>query len=245
MAEELRLPSAKGFFVTGTDTGIGKTLVGGGIAKILRDAGKRVGVFKPVATGCQYHDEGLVNEDPEFLRRHSGSEHRLDTICPVGYVLPAAPCVSAEHENRPVDFQAMAKAYEKVVAESDAVIVEGAGGIRVPVDAGVDMLGLAKWFGLPVVIVARPDLGTINHTLLTVDCIRGAGLEVAGVVISGYDAFDSSIAEEQAAVVIEEWGDVPVLSVVPKDEDSDVASGKLGELTVEALGDADWAGMLG
>jgi dethiobiotin synthetase len=100
---------------------------------------------------------------------------------------------------------------------------------------------MAKAFGMPVVIVARPGLGTINHTLLTIDAVRGAGLQIAGVVISGYDAMDAGIAEETVADVIAEWGGVEVLSIVPLDDESNVEDGRLGELVVEALGDCDWA----
>jgi dethiobiotin synthetase len=92
-----------------------------------------------------------------------------------------------------------------------------------------------------VVIVTRPDLGTINHTLLTIDAVRGAGLEVAGVVISGYKALDASIAEETLHGVLEQWGQVPVLSIVPYDDEADVEGNRLGEVIPEALEDVDWA----
>ena len=237
---ELNLPRAKGVFVTGTDTGVGKTLVAGGIAKILKDSGKRVGVFKPVASGCSHTNEGLVNADSEFLRYHSHCNHSLSVISPVGYVTPAAPIVCEEHENRLVDFGAIADAYCRICDDSDVVVVEGIGGVRVPISEGVDVLEMARWFGLPVVVVTRPDLGTINHTLMTLDLIRGAGLELAGVVISGYDAMNVSLAEETLPQVLTEWGGVEILSIVPRDEESDVEACKLGELTVEALGDCDW-----
>lgn len=237
---ELNLPKAKGIFVTGTDTGVGKTLIAGGIAKILKDAGKRVGVFKPIASGCSHTNEGLVNHDSEFLRYHSHCDHSLSIINPVGYVTPAAPIVCEEHENRLVDFGAMADAYNMICADSDVVVVEGIGGVRVPISEGVDVLEMAKWFDLPVVVVTRPDLGTINHTLMTVDAIRGAGLNLAGVVISGYDALNASLAEETLPQVLTEFADIDILTIVPKDEDSDVEACKLGELTVEALTDCDW-----
>ncbi|MCK4999711.1 MAG: dethiobiotin synthase [Anaerohalosphaera sp.] len=237
---ELSLPKVKGLFITGTDTGVGKTLVAGGIAKLLRDSGKRVGVFKPVASGCEHTDEGLVNADTEFLRFYSHCDHPLSVITPVGYVTPAAPAVCEGHENRMVDFEAIADAYGKVCDQSDVVIVEGVGGVRVPISRGVDVLAMAKWFGLGVVIVTRPDLGTINHTLLTIDAVRGAGLELAGVVISGYDAMNASLAEETLPQVLVEWGDVEVLAIVPQDDESDVEACQLGELTVESLGDCDW-----
>jgi len=242
---ELNLPKAKGVFIAGTDTGVGKTLVSGGIAKILKDSGKRVGVFKPVASGCSHTNEGLVNADSEFLRYHSHCDHSLSTISPVGFVTPAAPVVCEEHENRLVDFGALADAYCRICEDSDVVVVEGIGGVRVPISEGVDVLEMARWFGLPVVIVTRPDLGTINHTLMTIDLVRGAGLDLAGVVISGYDPMDASLAEETLPQVLTEWGNVEILSIVPRDEESDVEACQLGELTVEALGDCDWQEVCG
>lgn len=238
---DIDLPVAKGFFITGTDTGVGKTLVAGGIARILSQDGLRVGVFKPVASGCAHQYEGLVNSDSDFLRMCSGCDFELSVINPVGFVTPAAPVVCEERERRRVDFGAVAAAYEKVCAESDLMIVEGIGGVRVPISGDVDVIEMMKWFGLPVVIVSRPNLGTINHTLLTIDAVKGAGLNLVGVVISSYDALSATVAEETVGEVIEEYGDVDVLSIVPLDEQSSVEEGKLGRLVVEALGDCDWA----
>lgn len=240
MSLELNLPKAKGFFVTGTDTGVGKTLVAGGISRILSDQGLRVGVFKPVASGCKHEHEGLINADAHFLRMCSRCDFELSVINPVGYVVPAAPVVCEEFENRRVDFGAMAQAYDSICQGSDVMIVEGIGGVRVPISEGVDVLDLMKEFDLPVVIVSRPNLGTINHTLLTIDAVRAVGLEVSGVVISGYEAETATLAEETVSQVISEWGQVEVISIIPYDEESDVEGNQLGELVVDALGDCDW-----
>ena len=238
------LVKAKGFFVTGTDTGVGKTLISGGIAHILHGAGKKVGVFKPVASGCRRDFDGLVNSDAEFLRACSHCDFDLEVINPVRYLAPAAPIVCEEHEGRQVDFVAIETAYNKIAAGSDVMIVEGIGGIRVPISPGVDVIELAQAFDLPLIIVTRPDLGTINHTLLTIDAARNAGLAIAGLVISGYNAESAGLAEETLPEVLEEWGQVPVLSIIPYDEESNVENGKLGELTIEALTDCDWTEML-
>jgi dethiobiotin synthetase len=240
----MNVDKARGFFVTGTDTGVGKTLVSGGIAHILRNAGNRVGVFKPVASGCNRNFDGLVSADAEFLQACSHCDFDLKVINPERYLTPAAPIVCQEHENRQVDFGAIETAYNKICAGSDVMIVEGIGGIRVPISAEMDVVELAKAFGLPVVIVCRPDLGTINHTLLTIDAARNAGLHIAGIVISGYNAETAGLAEETLPMVLEECGQVPVLSIIPYDEESDTENGKLGELTIEALGDCEWGQML-
>ncbi len=243
MQLEMNLPKVSGLFITGTDTGVGKTVVAGGIANVLHRQGHRVGVFKPVASGCTNQYEGLVNDDANFLRACSHCDFPLSVICPVGYVSPAAPVVCEEHENRQVDFGSIAEAYRKICAKSEIMIVEGIGGVRVPISFGVDVVELMKQFDLPVVIVARPDLGTINHTLLTIDAVRNAGLDLAGVVINGYDAANVGLAEETLPGILEEWGQVPVLSIVPYDEEIDIENSRLGELAGEALGDCDWAAL--
>lgn len=245
MGDLMDLPKAKGIFVTGTDTDVGKTLIAGGIARVLRDGEKRVGVFKPVGSGCSHQYEGLVNADSEFLRSCSHCDFSLSEINPVGYVAAAAPAVCEEFERRAVDYGLIEACYRKISGMSDVMVVEGVGGVRVPVSRGVDVLDLAREFDLPVVVVSRPGLGTINHTLLTLDAIRGAGLKVAGVVVSGYDVESAGLAEESLHGVLEEWGGVEVLATVPLDEESDVEGGRLGEVVLETLGDVDWESLCG
>jgi dethiobiotin synthetase len=244
---EMELPKAKGFFITGTDTDIGKTVVAGGIAKILSQGSppQRVGVFKPVASGCRKQREGLVNDDAEFLANCANCQFSLSEINPVGFITPAAPIVCEEIEHRKVDFEQIATAYKYICQNSDVVIVEGIGGLLVPISDGVNVLQMAKWFDLSVVIVARPGLGTINHTLLTIDAARKAGLDLAGVVINGYDVSRADTAIETAPEVIAQLGDTQILSIVPFDEDCDVANGRLGDAIFETLQGCDWAQMAG
>jgi dethiobiotin synthetase len=234
------LPAKNGLFITGTDTGVGKTVVAGAIARILTDSGRKVGVFKPIATGCKHDWEGLVSDDTVFLAYCANSNLPFSTITPVRHVTPAAPIVSAAQENVPIDFDEIATAYKKVCDDSDVVIVEGVGGVRVPLTDEFDLLDLAVGFNLPVVIVARPNLGTINHTLMTVDCIRSVKLPIAGVVINGYDATKAAIAEETADRVIARCGNVDVLCTVPFDETVDLEEPSLGELIVKSMRDCDW-----
>jgi len=236
----LNLPEKQGLFITGTDTGVGKTVVAGCIAKVLSEQDLRVGVFKPIATGCRYRWEGLISTDTEFLAACANTDLPLATITPVAYQTPAAPIVSAECEKRPIDFAAVASAYLDISDNSDLVIVEGIGGVRVPLTGELDVLDLAAEFALPVVIVARPNLGTINHTLMTIDCVRAARLEVAGVVINGYDATSSTVAEETAEQVISHCGQVDILCVVPFDETVDLEQQSPGEMTVESIRTVDW-----
>jgi dethiobiotin synthetase len=241
MAMEMDIPRHKGLFITGTDTGVGKTLVAGAIARILRREGYRVGVFKPVATGCRHDREGLVSADAEFLAWCADCEYPLSVVTPVTYATPAAPAACERVERRPVDFEHIANTYRYICANSDLVVVEGIGGIRVPISQGIDVLGLAAGLKLPVVIVARPDLGTINHTLLTVDAVRSAGLHVAGVVVSGYNLEAADVAAQTAPEIIAEYGKVDILALLPYDPDSNVEEGRLGSGALEVLDQVDWA----
>ncbi|MBN1818105.1 MAG: dethiobiotin synthase [Sedimentisphaerales bacterium] len=240
MPLNLKLPKARGLFITGTDTGVGKTLVAGGIARVLSRKGVKVGVFKPVASGCRHEREGLVSNDAEFLAFAADTDQPLSVINPVTFAIPAAPVVCEEREKRQVDFEAIAVAYRHLCKVTDFILVEGIGGVRVPISRDVDVLDMMKAFRLPVLVVTRPDLGTINHTLLTLDAIRNAGLALAGLVINGYDTARAGIAEETVADVLREWGRIPLLAVVPRDPASNVEQGRLGRTMMASLERVDW-----
>jgi len=137
-------------------------------------------VLKPIETGVG--DSGP--EDAIALREAAGVSDSLDEICPQRFALPAAPTVAAEAEGRRVDLDAVLTAFEAIAARHDFTLAEGAGGLLVPAAEGVTMADLAARLGLPVVVVARAALGTINHTLLTLEAASARELEVVGVVIS-------------------------------------------------------------
>jgi dethiobiotin synthetase len=240
MPIDLNLPKKNGLFIAGTETGVGKTLIAGAIAKILNDNGVKVGVFKPVATGCKRQWEGLIGCDTEFLANCANSNLSFSTINPVGYLTPAVPIVSAAQENRPIDFDGIAAAYKETCENSDIVIVEGIGGVRVPLTAEFDLLDLAVEFALPVVIIARLNSGAINHTLMTIDCIRAAQLKIAGVIIDGYNAAEAAVAEETAGQVIAQFGGVNVLCTVPFDETVDLEAQSLGEVIIPSMMNCNW-----
>lgn len=239
----LNLPHKKGLFITATDTGVGKTMIAGAIARLLTDEGLRVGAYKPIATGCDRGPYGLVSADAEFLSICINNVDPVTIINPVTYETPAAPFVCEAKEDRVVDFDAIASIYQSMCQRKDIVLVEGIGGVRVPISEGVDVLTLMRQFALPVVVVARPNLGTINHTLLTVDAIRAAGLYVAGIVINGYNTATAGPAEETVAGVLHQWTKAPILAIVPHDPLSSVEHGKLGPVVLDALIDCDWANL--
>lgn len=239
----LHSPSIPGLLVTGTDTGIGKTLIAGAIADWFRRQGKRVAVCKPAGSGCVRRREGLVSEDAEFLAHCADASHSLDVICPVRYAEPLAPAIAAERAKEPLDWTAIDRSITAMSKNADVMVVEGVGGLMVPMDAKHTFLDLAAWLKLPAVVVARPNLGTINHTLLTVAALRNVGVKVAGVVINRYPTQTADIAAETNPRAIEKWGKVPVLCVVP-----DVAAGvqeRLHADVVAAVGTVDWARFAG
>jgi dethiobiotin synthetase len=208
--------SIPGLFITGTDTDVGKTLITGAIGDWFYRRGARVGVCKPVATGCVRRREGLVSEDAEFLASAAHGRHALDLICPQRFVAPLAPAIAAQRERSSVDWNVVEKSMAFMARDSDLMLVEGAGGILVPMDEKHFVIDVMRWLGYPAIVVARPGLGTINHTLLTVGLLRAAGIEVAGVVINKYPAQQPGVAEETNPDAIERWGNVPVLCVVPE-----------------------------
>jgi dethiobiotin synthetase len=233
----LKPATIPGLFITGTDTGVGKTVVAGAIADWFRRRHRRVGVLKPVATGCVHRREGLVSEDAEFLAHCADARFPLDVICPQRYVEPLAPSVAAERAKRPLDWEAVERSMRAIEAGSDVLIVEGVGGAMVPLDGSHTVLDLIRWLHLPVVVVARPDLGTINHTLLTLAALRSAGATIAGVVINGYPTDTPDVAQETNPRMIEKWGKAPVLSVMPNEP---VGSGRLPPGIAAATEVVDW-----
>jgi dethiobiotin synthetase len=213
----LKRATIPGLFITGTDTGVGKTVIAGAIADWLRRRHRRVGVLKPVATGCVHRREGLVSEDAEFLAHCADAHFPLDVICPQRYAEPLAPSVAAERAKQPLDWEAVQRSLHVIEAGSEILIVEGVGGAMVPLDGSHTVLDLIRWLRLPVVVVARPDLGTINHTLLTLSALRSSGASVAGVVINRYPTDTPDAAQETNPRVIERWGKAPILCVTPNE----------------------------
>ena len=209
-----------GVFVTGTDTGVGKTVVGCALAEALRRRRSNVGVMKPIETGVG--PQGPL--DAISLAESAQVDDALDLVCPQRFALPAAPIVAAEAEGRCVDLAAVRSAFDALAARHDFLVVEGAGGLLVPIAPGYAMADLARDLGLPLLVVTRAALGTINHTLLTLEVAHHRGLAVAGVVIShGPRAISSSdernLAALRAAIGPLLAGEIPTLdpsSAVPR-----------------------------
>jgi dethiobiotin synthetase len=172
-------------FVTGTDTGAGKTAVACAIARAARAAGLRVRVLKPIETGCARGASGeLVPADALSLAEAAGDDSPVTRLCPFRFALPAAPEVAAAAEGVTIELGPIADAFALAAKDADLLLVEGAGGLLVPIRPDLDMAGLAARFGLPLVVAARAALGPINHTLLTLEAARARNLRVLGVAVS-------------------------------------------------------------
>ncbi len=196
---------AGGVFVTGTGTEVGKTVVAAAIARTLAAEGKRVAIFKPAVTGL---DEG-VETDHALLRRASGSGQSDEEIAPYRYGPPASPHLAAALAGEEIDPERLRQAAGAAAEGADAIVCEGVGGLLVPLSPGYLVRDLAADLGYPVVVVAGPGLGTINHTLLTLEAARAAGLEVAAIVLTPWPAQPTEI-ERSNRETIAALGAAPV-----------------------------------
>lgn len=195
-------------FVTGTDTGVGKTFVTCALARALRARGRRVGVVKPVETGV-----AAAPEDALALRAAADDPAPLDDVCPYRFAAGLAPAVAARLEGVTVDVERLVAVIGRRAREADVCLVEGAGGLLVPVAGRITWAELAARLGLPVLIVAANRLGTVNHCALTARAAAAAGLRVAGFVFSQpAPAADPSAATNPDAVA--ELTGLPVLAVL-------------------------------
>jgi len=176
-------------FVTGTGTEVGKTVVAAVLARTLAAEGKRVAVFKPAVTGLE--EEGET--DHALLRRASGSSQSDEEIAPYRYEPPASPHLAAALAGEEIDPERLRQSAREAATGADAIVCEGVGGLLVPLSPTYLVRDLAADLGYPLVIVASPGLGTINHTLLTLESARTAGLEVAAVVLNPWPETPSEI----------------------------------------------------
>jgi dethiobiotin synthetase len=215
--EDVTLP--KGFFVTGTDTGVGKTIVAAALIRAIALVGLSVCGMKPVETGCRKEGDELVASDGIFLREVSGVGESMEMVSPFRYGLPVAPMVAAEKEGAEVDVEGILTRYGELSARYDAMVVEGVGGLLVPLRKDYFVSDLASDLRLPLIIVSSPFLGTINHTLLTVRLAVELGLDVAGIVMNYYRSPEGSLAEETNPQVIKRLSPVPLVGVMPYLED--------------------------
>ena len=210
-----RIRRSGGVFVTGTGTGVGKTVVAAALARTLSAAGLVTAALKPIQTGAV---EGA--DDLGFIRV-AGGLPAARCLAPYTLEQPLAPSVAARMEGWQIDPDRILAAFRSLRGGSDAVVVEGSGGLLVPVDESMDMAGLAAALGLPVLVVAHPGLGTLNETALTVEAATRRGLDVIGVVLSRFPAVPG-LAEATNPGEIERMTGVALVGVVPEVRGLDV-----------------------
>jgi dethiobiotin synthetase len=229
----------KGFFITGTDTGVGKTLIAGAFITTVQFLGKRVCGMKPVESGCSGQGEVLIPYDGMFLKQVSHADEPLALVTPCCLESPLAPLAAAEVDRRDLDISGIGRAFSELSARYEALVVEGIGGLMVPIAKDYYVLDLAKEMGLPLVVVARPGLGTINHIMLTVHCALKAGLTVAGIVINYTQPPENSLAEETNPKLLSQISPVPIIGIFPylrSKEEKEIKKAALKHFDLELIG---------
>lgn len=210
----MKAPHHQILFVCGTDTGVGKTLVTGSLLLHLNHVGIRAGGFKPLESGCQSPlRRHLHRADALFLKESGAMNEPLSAINPYAFREPLAPGIAAEREKRKVSFLFIQKTLNRLKKKYRVILIEGAGGLLVPLSGKKTNLDLIKALKAPVLLVARLGLGTINHTLLTLECLKKNGIDVKGVILNQTTP-EYSIAEKTNPEVLKRFG-APLWGVFP------------------------------
>jgi len=205
-----------GIFITGTDTGIGKTLVTAALAFHLKKRGLTVGVMKPIETGVSAGR--AAQSDAARLRSIIESEETLGAICPYSFELPVAPLAAAQTEGQTINPDTIKKVYRLLSGRYDCMVVEGIGGVHVPVTPSSDVTDLIKQLRLSVVVVGRSGLGGINHALLTIEALHRKHIHIVALVLNRTHSVRSALArvQERSTIdILRKQADVPVLGPLP------------------------------
>ncbi|MCZ7606001.1 MAG: dethiobiotin synthase [Planctomycetota bacterium] len=224
-----------GIFISGTDTGVGKTIVAAGLVLALKQRGLNVGYMKPVESGCPVLDGEVVPQDVRFVREVTGIRDDLDLMCPYRLKAAAAPSIASRLEDVHVDIGYIVDQYFQLSLMHEIVVVEGVGGLMVPLNNNDLVTDLVLQLGLEMLVVARPGLGTINHSLLTVNIAKMMGIPLSGLVINGFGREAIGLPERTNPDEIEHFGNVPVLGILPWLKDLDYQACKPGSLLSEFM----------
>jgi dethiobiotin synthetase len=201
---------AGAIFITATDTGIGKTVVSAGIAKCLKSNGIDVGVMKPIATGSS-----RSSEDAKFLAMAIKSTDNIDIINPVYFQVPISPYVAARLKRKKISLEKIKNAYKELLCRHKFLVIEGIGGLMVPILGDYFVKDLIIELKLPIVVVCSPALGTLNHTIMTVEIAKKNCIDIKGVVVNYYKKMARGLAERTNPQIIEKFSRVPVLAEIP------------------------------
>lgn len=226
-----------GIFITGTDTGVGKTVVAMAIASTLRRRGYRVGVMKPVESGCARQNGQLIGQDAQLLVEASGCTAPIEQVNPYALELPLAPALAAEREGRAIDMAVIQSCFAGIAAHHDVTVVEAAGGLLSPFAGSLTMRDLGRALGLPTVIVVANALGAINHAALTVEAAERVGLPILGLVLNDTREDPDEATRTNAASLVR-WGGAPLIGHVPYIRVGDfLAMARAGDEIVDRLHD--------
>ncbi|MFH1824695.1 MAG: dethiobiotin synthase [Candidatus Firestonebacteria bacterium] len=195
----------KGIFITSTDTGVGKTFFASGLLRTLKNKNLNVCGFKPFVSGSK--------EDAILLKKASKSNENLNLINPVFFKKPLAPYVASKIEKKDINLKRVFEAFEALKKKYELLIVEGIGGVLVPIKKNYFVLNLIKDLKLPVIVMVKPSLGTINQTLLTLKILRDNKIKILGMVINGIRNLD--MAERTNPDVLKKLGRCPILAKIP------------------------------
>lgn len=205
----------RGLFITGTNTGVGKTAVAAGLAWALRKQKVNVGVMKPFATANKVFSQKYRSQDTAILARAAGANDSDSELNPFFYTLAASPLVASQlKRGPPVSIEKALQVLQNLARKHDFMIVEGIGGIMVPLTENEFVADFAKRAGLPVVIVSTPILGTLNHTLLTIMACKEFGINIKGIIMNKMPK-KPSIVEQKAPEVIEKLTGIRILGTLP------------------------------
>jgi len=210
----------KAILITGTDVSVGKTFVATGLAAMLRERGVDVGVMKPIEIGWP-SEAGPLPNDGYRLMHAAGVDDDTNDVCPYVFEDHVAPWLAADLKREPIEIDHIKECLQRLREKHQVVLVEGIGGLAVPIDEGYDYAQLARDLDMSVLIVARAHIGTLNHTFLTVRYAREYGLDVIGVICNRFDPTLSDPTVSTNAKMIERMCDVQVLGVVPFRDDAD------------------------
>ena len=209
-------PPLQGLFITGTDTGVGKTLVTAALARCLVNRGRRVGVMKPVETGYSNADDQVP--DSSRLQAAARTSDPIEMVSPHRFLAPLAPQSAAEAEGSQISFESIVEAYRSLTHDREFVLVEGVGGLLVPLREGQDVRDLVVRLQLPVVVVGRAALGGVNHARLTVEALASARLRIVAMVLNRSLQPGTALEEQQERSTVELLQSslgIPVLGPIP------------------------------
>jgi len=225
---------ARGLFITGTDTGVGKTIVTAGLVNLAQERGLKAAAIKPVETGCVSRDGMLYPEDGAFLHGASAAGLSLDECVPWRFSLPASPARAAAMEGRRLNIPDLEEHVRAVTERFDLTLVEGAGGLMVPIQERLMMIDLVQRLGFPAVLVARARLGTLNHTLLSVEALRHRDIPVAAIVVSSLDAEQGPEEEYTPGDLVHLVPEIPVLRLPHLAADTRTRPDRIAQVMSEA-----------